>query len=381
MRKALFNGTPLFAAKAATGDAYSELRQSMSGNLICPICKQPVILRNGEIRSPHFAHHKQDQIDCPYRSFYRKQTETYCKMLDDLIYTFLRFAFESGSACDIDVQLLPDHYSSFTLINSTHKYAFDIISWKFPSDIINKRISAYQQLGYQPMFIIEVKDENLLPQEFENIIFAQKSTLVFNTSSNKWALYSCQTETSSIQYIEVTHIADLHWIDGFTIEPNAIKEYLTLESYHRSRYPAEYSPVQHSERLNSTNYIAIKNKKQHDEKIKRMNEVYTAIKNHLPQIPFREAYNLRNRFIVENYQLFGAILSAIKKTDSHMDALHREMQKRNCDEQSMRQLIYAGAIQLKYPDTPESKRDAAVLCLFMSQESDILWRLRPLIML
>lgn len=388
MRKALFKGTPLFAADAAQSSAYADIQDTINDYLTCPVCKQPVILRRGQVRRPHFAHRASDNKEvkaCPYYSFYHVQSATYCNMIDDLFHIFMTFAAESNSKCNIDVPILPNHFTAFTLENAAHKYAFDIISWKGAA--LNSRISNYKNRGYSPIFIFEVDDSHLIPQIFEDVIISQKNTLVYNTSSSKWVLYSCPTPTSSIQYIEILHLTDLHWIDGFTLEPNAIKEYLTIESYLQMRYsrksieeqPAMQSPVVQGEKLRGMSHLAIKNKQNHDEEIKRMNEVYTAIKNHLPQIPFREAYNLRNRFIVENYRLFDVILAAIKLTDVNTDALHREMQKRNCDEQSMRQFIYAGAIQRKYPDTPEKKRDAAVLCLFLNNEMQLLRLLRPLI--
>ena len=197
----------MFIAIDETGHQITAHEARKSRKYFCPVCDAPVTFKAGNIKLPHFSHHR--IIDCT-RYLYKKESIRHLEAKHDLYLQLNGRARVSMEYYLPEIEQIPD-----LLVDG--KLAVEIQLSKISQDLIVERSNGYRKLGIDVVWILdeaELKTVNgfLFPTHFQistmykNSIFSCdmdskrlfRRVLFHHHGCGKWRFSKVEIEAASL---------------------------------------------------------------------------------------------------------------------------------------------------------------------------------------
>lgn len=170
----------MYLAVDENGNQITAVEAMKHKKYFCPVCDAPVTFKSGNIKLPHFSHHR--ILDC-IRYMYKKESIEHLQAKHDLYLKVGNIARVAMEYYLPDIEQIPD-----LLVDN--KLALEIQFSTIPAELIAERSKGYFTLGMEVIWLLDeasirVDNDRCIPTHFQFSTAYQRSLFTYSKETGK----------------------------------------------------------------------------------------------------------------------------------------------------------------------------------------------------
>lgn len=169
----------------------------------CPQCKEPLILKVGQIKIPHFAHHKNSDCDS---YFSEGESAAHLMGKQQLLSLFTKLSLQPILEPYVpQIQQRPD----LLLTKGGEKFAIEFQCSKIPAQLVQTRTNGYRLVNIHPIWVIQTPNDHFKTTGLKKISINHTNAQYIKTYKKQRYLITYDVHSETFYYV-----SNLIWVQG-----------------------------------------------------------------------------------------------------------------------------------------------------------------------